>query len=384
MSGFAEKLAAIKAKQEGVNEKKDQAEAAAAEALRAEREGAHKELLSQQETLQQEFGNAEKKAREAGEVMSQADAFVAEQGANLDPEVVAELAALKSEAEEAASEMQSAKEALEAVSARLLTFLEGSTEDKEGTEPAEAGEEKAATGTQETVALEETQEATKPAAGEEDPEEVETKAEQGNERTKAEEIAELEEQLASAEADLSNQERGLDAANNGIKQIETMLASFDEATLSAPVRLRESEKVQGLFRIEDVNATQELQLKLAELKDRYNEITFQIRENFRTRKVDNALVEKRNSLVTQINEVPKGTYNSPAGINAIDKYSVAKPFIAPTNMTGSMPVFEGELPRNEAYAQLTEHLKRKAEEYSKNALLAKEKVADIRKKIEGA
>ncbi len=129
MTGFSERLSAIKAKQEEVDAQRQEEAERATESARSEQESTRIELFSRQEKLMEEFEEAEKTAREANEAVLESDAFAREQGDSLDPAVAEEIASLKAEAVEVVRKFDELKSELERVSEEIRTFEEGDVDD---------------------------------------------------------------------------------------------------------------------------------------------------------------------------------------------------------------------------------------------------------------
>lgn len=106
MAGFAERLAAAKAKQGEAQERK------AAEASGREREAKKSELIKNREGVQTELDKTEVDAGEAEKALAEADAFVKEQGEGIDAEAKAEIDTLKLEAGETLQKFQALKSEL--------------------------------------------------------------------------------------------------------------------------------------------------------------------------------------------------------------------------------------------------------------------------------
>lgn len=130
---FGERLSAIKGKQEAVEQEKKEEAEKAAEAAGLEREAKRSELGVERDQVMAEFAQAEQTANEAGEAITQADAFVAEQGENLDMQVRLEIETLRLEAREAQQKFDELKTKLETLNTEIAT-LEGSSEEATPTE----------------------------------------------------------------------------------------------------------------------------------------------------------------------------------------------------------------------------------------------------------
>lgn len=130
MAGFNDRLSQIKATQEAKN---------SAETARLEREAERSELIAQRDGVREERIQTEQTANEAREAIAQADAFVAEQGEKLDPEVRAQIDALKAEAEEAQRKFEELKAKEEALSQEIAAFEESAAGEEA---PVESNPEK--------------------------------------------------------------------------------------------------------------------------------------------------------------------------------------------------------------------------------------------------
>ncbi|MFZ5365349.1 MAG: hypothetical protein ACOZBH_04120 [Patescibacteria group bacterium] len=98
-----ERLAAMKAKQEAADiKKKKEAETAKAEVEKSK-------LQVERESMLAEMAQAEEAARQAKAALTEAEAFAAEQGENIDPEVKAEIVAIKKEAAEIIEKFENLK-----------------------------------------------------------------------------------------------------------------------------------------------------------------------------------------------------------------------------------------------------------------------------------
>ncbi len=136
MAGFSDKLAAIKALQETASKEKSLVESAG-----EQRESPRSELLAERDAVLAELSQVEQTAQEAQEAVSQADAFIAEQGEHLDLSAKAEIDVLKIEAGEAQRKFEELKTKLETLNAQIDAFETSETDADEtpnvGEMPAE-------------------------------------------------------------------------------------------------------------------------------------------------------------------------------------------------------------------------------------------------------
>ncbi len=126
MAGFADRLAGIKAKQETKVAEKSAAEAA--ERAAREKETKKGELQEQRVKVAEEFEGAQKMAQEGENAVAEADAFANEQGADLDPEVKAEIDALKAEVGEATKKFGELQARIQEIDAEIAALEAGGVE----------------------------------------------------------------------------------------------------------------------------------------------------------------------------------------------------------------------------------------------------------------
>ncbi|MEO6536497.1 MAG: hypothetical protein ABIT47_02305 [Candidatus Paceibacterota bacterium] len=363
MTGFSEKFSAIKAKQEEADSKKlEEAKATEAESAR-EREAVSGELFSRQEKLREEFGQAEQNAREANEVMAEADAFAAQQGENLDPGVASEIVALKAEATEAGQRLEELRTALDSLTTEIQAL-----------------------GVTESVVVDDESKGV---------EESEPQQEQGVEKSKEESLAELQDALSASETELVNAKDTIETADYQLERYSTLLESQGE-DLEGMVRIN-ANRPEELVLV-DVEKTKERQSELIENKQRYdsvkNRYDAKIAE-FRANNPDlrnmggqmgeDIIVSREPELQKmreQMKEIdPNNNFGTYASFD-LNHYTVGTRHGEAGGMIAGMPKFEGEITRREAYEKISEYLKGKKEEGTAKFEHAQNTSAQLKSQIE--
>lgn len=209
-----------------------------------------------------EFTQAEQTAKEAQEAITQADAFAAEQGENLDPDAKAEIDALKTEADEAQKRFEEVKIKLEELKIEIDAFE--SSEQK--TTPVEVAAEQQIEAKQTPTAETETSVATEKieATAEEKPDEAERALEivEGHFQKLEQSLTEAKTAIQAVENMEAGSREKYDAAFKMRDQTEGI--SFADATVAAVLEYADtSNNSEGAQKIEAAKQ------KLGELKSEY-------------------------------------------------------------------------------------------------------------------